>query len=117
MNDKLKIYLENRAAECKEKSRLLAADLRRDEANMEKIRANVYEVFRTVINAAEKTQSSDAAAKGFFISRLDSIPASWQAALDKAREHDDDERAAIEMIKLEAAADIKAALVLWEAEA
>jgi len=117
MNDKLKIYLENRASQCKEKSGVLAGDLRRDEANMEKIRANVYELFRTVIDAAEKTQSTEAAAKGFFVSRLESIPASWQAALDKAREHGDDTKAAIENIKLEAAADIKAALVLWEVEA
>ena len=116
MNDKLKIYLENRAARCKEKSAALQADLRRDEANMEKIRGNVYEVFRTVIDAAEKTQSSEDTARGFFISRLDSIPAAWQSALDKAREHGDDARAAIEMIKLEAVADIRAALVLWEVE-
>ena len=117
MNDKLKIYLENRASQCKEKSALLASDMRRDEANMEKVRGNVYELFRTVIDAAEKTQNSNAEARGFFLSRLESIPASWQSALDKARLHGDDARAAIEIIKLEAAADIKAALVMWEVEA
>lgn len=117
MNEKLKLYLEKHAAECKEKSLALAADCRADEANMEKVRGNIYEVFRTVIDAAERTQPAPAQAKGFFLSRLDQIPAAWHTALEKAREHGDDARVALELIKLEAAADIKAAASLWEVEA
>ncbi len=116
MNDKLKIYLEDHIALCMERSRALAGDSRGDEANLEKIRANVYEIFRTVLSAGEKAQADPERAMAFFLDRLETIPAAWQTALYKAREHGDDARAAIELIKLEVAADIKAA-ALGEVEA
>lgn len=110
MNDKLKIFLDKRIAQCRERGCALAADGRGDEANHEKIRANVYDIFRAVLSAGEKTRSDPEQVLAFFRERLESIPAAWQTALEKAREHNDDIRAAVELIKLEAAADIGAAL-------
>lgn len=118
MNEKLKIFFDERIAKCEEKRAALLGDGRQDEADMEKVRGNVYDIYRTVMNAGLNTQADSAAARGFFFARLAQIPAAWQAALEKAREHSDDVQAAIELVKLEAAADIRAhAEKLWEVEA
>ena len=82
-----------------------------DEAVFEKVRENVYDVFRTVLSVAQKQHGGDAAAvRQFFESRLQQIPSAWEASLEKARQHGDEKKALIEEIKLAAVSDIKAAL-------
>lgn len=76
----------------------LTADHRGDEAVFEKIRRNVLDIFRTIL----RTPGAD------FAGQLDRIPRSWEAALGKAREYGETEKAHIESIKLEAAEWIRA---------
>lgn len=99
-------FLTTQAAACKANATALAADDRCDEAVFEKIRANVFEIFLSVGNAAQKTSDPMA----FFRARLEDIPASWEAALEKARSHGDEKRAHTETVKLEAIAAIRARL-------
>lgn len=63
---KFALYLEEQIAACKERGRLLAADARMDEGNFEKIRANVYEIFKTILSAAERVCGKDDLARGVF---------------------------------------------------
>ena len=69
----------HQADACKAQAAALTADERCDEAVFEKIRANVYEIFLSVAEAAGKTDAPMA----FFRARLADIPANWEAALEK----------------------------------
>ena len=55
----MKPYLEERIAACRQKEAALVADSRADEAVFEKIRANVHDIFRTVLSVAEKPLARD----------------------------------------------------------
>ena len=49
-------WFEERIALCAQRRQALLADDRGDEATFEKVRANVYDIFRTVLSAAGKAR-------------------------------------------------------------
>lgn len=104
--ESLNQYLTSQVSACQRRCAELQADQREDEAVFEKIRCNVFDIFRTVLTAAEKQPDPPA----FFRSRLDQIPASWEKALEQAEKHGDAEKAHIESVKLEAVRQIRARL-------
>ena len=104
--ESLKQYLIQQADACKSRADALTADDRRDDAIFEKIRGNVYDIFLSVANAAEKTADPMA----FFRARLADIPANWEVAREKATLHGDENRAHTESVKLEAVRAIRARL-------
>ena len=106
--EKMNAFFAERIAVCEEREQALSVDGRRDEANFEKVRANIYDVFRTVLAVAVKTQADEAGARAFFAQKLEQIPKGWQAAYEAARQHGDAARMPIEEIKLSAAAEIQA---------
>ena len=78
---------------------------RRDEADFAKVRTNIYEVCRTVTNAlAERPGAGPRAVK----TRFESFRASWSAALEKARTHEDARNIVVEETKLQALEDVLA---------
>ena len=77
----------------------------RDDADFAKVRTNIYEVCRTVTGALVKRPGAGPAAVK---KQFESFQASWGAALDKARKHDDARSIVIEEAKLEALADVTA---------
>ena len=118
MNEKMKEFFESRVAECAVRRDALISEQRFDEADMEKIKGNVYDIFRTVLSAAERACKDEASTRDFFRLRAEQIPAAWHESLTKARAHGDDVKAAIECAKIEAIEDIKAAAAkLWEVQA
>ena len=44
---------------CEQRGQALLADDRADEASFERVRANVYDIFRTVLSVAEKLLARD----------------------------------------------------------
>ena len=92
-------WCDNRTAACHQRRQALAADQRIDEARFEQIRANVYGIFRAVYAAL---QNNPAALE----KKLREIPAAWEDSLRQAREHNDEETAYIEQLKLDTAAEI-----------
>jgi len=108
MEDMLR-FLEVRIAACRERAEELEKDLRKDEAVFEKVRENVYDIFRTVLNVAEKQHGDDEEAiRSFVASRLRQIPSSWRQSLEAARQHGDTQKALMEEIKLSVIDDITA---------
>ena len=101
---------------CEQRGQALRADDRADEASFEKVRANVYDIFRTVLSAAAKTCGNDEeAVQCFFLRRLAAIPSGWSDACEKARQHGDPVRVQIETIKLGAVGEIKNRFAaVWE---
>ena len=75
---------------------------RAGEAVFEKIRANIFGIFLTVWNTGR--------GETFFREKLEQIPLAWQASLEKARAHHDEETVCLETVKLEAVREISAQL-------
>ena len=104
----MKTWLAAQMRDCETKRDTLARDGRMDEANFEKIRANVFGIFDTVLDVAEKNMKGNGeAAERFFASRLAQIPQSWYDALETAQKHGDETRAHVERIKIRAAEEIR----------
>lgn len=107
MND----YFVRQIAVCKDRQAALVSDDRTDEANFEKIRANVYDIFRTILSVAQKMADP----KAFFLKKLEEIPANWVSAKKAALSHGDEAAAHIETIKLETKDAIRAEFLrIWE---
>lgn len=113
---KIELYLDEQAAACKHRSKQLTADGRMDEGNFEKVRANVYEIFKTILSVAERTcGEDDSAKKRFFLQKAKQIPTSWTASYEKAKQHGDVEKMHIERIKLDTIQEIKdISIQIWE---
>ena len=75
----------------------LTADHRLDEANMAKIRANVFGIFATV---------SQKVGVSLIQEQIETIPEAWRESLSAAERYGDHTKAMIERIKLEAIAEI-----------
>ena len=69
-----------------------------------RIRANVYDIFRTVLKVAEGSPDGET----LFAAKLTEIPSVWQKAHDQAERHGDAATLCIERIKLDAAAEVRA---------
>ena len=94
----------------------LINDDRGDEAVFEKVRMNICDIFKTVMNAGLKAVGEDEKALGaFFRGRIEQIPGSWRTSLQNALRSGDTEKAHLEQIKLETAGEIEKVFVqIWE---
>ena len=101
-------FFEQKISACNQERNRLQTEGYTDEANFEKIKANVYDIFKTVLSAARK-QYGDEQTKiqDFFEQKLEQIPSNWRASYEKAKEFDDIETMHIESIKLDVVRDIK----------
>ena len=106
---KLMACLTEAEAACRARAAEKAADSRGDEANFEKIRANVFGIFSAVLNAAVKAVG-EAKAEEFFRKKLREIPSGWRSALAAARERGDSAAALVEKLKLDSVAEIEGRL-------
>ena len=105
---KFAAYLEEQAGACQQRGKLLTEDGRVDEGNFEKIRANAYEIFKTILSVGERLYGADEEAqRDFFLQKIEEIPVSWADSYEKARENGDAEKMHIESVKLDAIREIK----------
>ena len=109
-------YLDDAIARCAEQEKALIADERKDEAIFEKIRANVYNIYRTILGVAMQNCDEDAdKIRERFMKQIEHIPASWNASYEAARQHNDTAKAQIEEIKLAVVREIKTEFTkIWE---
>lgn len=113
---RLNAYFDECVSLCGQRGRMLRADDRTDEAVFENVRANVYEIFRTVLSVAVKRGGGDPeAVRRFFIQKTEQIPADWTAAYEQAERHNNVEKMQIERIKLDTAGEIRETFAkIWE---
>ena len=109
-------YFDDSIACCDKQEKALIADERKDEAVFEKIRANVYNIFRTILGVAVDTCGEDTEKiRDFFLYRIDQIPASWKSSYETAKQHGDTTKVQIEEIKLAVVQEIRAEFTkIWE---
>lgn len=112
----LHTYFEAQLAQCRQREQALLSDGRQDEATFEKIRANIFDIFRTILSVGEKScKDRPEAMQDFFVKRLQQIPSSWRTAYEKASAHGDTVQMHIEEIKLQAVKEIEEAFKgIWE---
>lgn len=109
-------YFDEQIALCDRRGKELLADGRTDEATFEKVKANIFDIFRTVFSVAVKTCEEDPnEVQPFFTKRIEQIPLSWAASYEKAKEHNDGAKMCLEQIKLDTARQIKETFAkIWE---
>ena len=96
-------YLSCKIEEGKAKTASLLADGRTDDANFTKVRTNIYDVCRTV---SQVLINRPGAGTDAIRAQLERFRTEWTAALEKAKQHDNINRIAVEETKLTALDDI-----------
>lgn len=116
MEKKINDFFEQRITGCNEKQRELQQENRNDEADFEKIKANVYDIFKTVLSAGKKQYGDDSLkVRKFLLGKLEQISSDWAASYEKAEQNDDTRKMCIEKIKMNAAQDIRENIMqIWE---
>lgn len=67
MENKGFVFFDERMEGCRERQRRLQGEDRGDEANFERIRENVYDIFKTVVSVAVKNVAAIAVRHGNFL--------------------------------------------------
>ena len=114
LEEKYLNYIAGRIAEHESISEQYKTDDRKDEADLEKIKVNIYEIFRTLfqndikqLEGKKLNSMEDINIYGGFLLRFDTIPANWKISLDKAINHGDTTKQIIEENKLKVAMELK----------
>ncbi len=109
-------YLELSLKSSEEEIKELSGEDRNDEANHAKVKANIFQIFKTVfLGVANQKTLAKEEVKNLFQAKMESIPANWKKSLEKARTFEDTEKAMIEEIKLQTLEEIRNTfLKIWE---
>ncbi|ABX42990.1 hypothetical protein [Lachnoclostridium phytofermentans] len=107
--------IENKKKQCTSEYENLKKDDRKDEADLVKIKENIYEIFevlfKTHVNQLEKLSIPDEEKlhrlKEEYTKRFETIPKSWIARLELAQKHNDVANIVIEELKLQVVKDLK----------
>ncbi len=100
-------YLQQRAAAIQADTVRLMDDHRADEANFEKIRANIFQIIKTILTTTVVRREPEKRQEELLVSRLNLFHDTWNAALEKAQAHGDQLRVRQEQVKLEALEEIR----------
>lgn len=101
------MYLNNAIENTEKKEQELIATERKDEANLQKIRANIYGICRTVFEVMAKVKSGEELTEEY-AKKLDNLPKNWVESYEKAKVYNDVEKILIEETKLEVLREVKA---------
>lgn len=108
--------LNDKKEKCKLKCNELTNDNRKDEADLEKIKLNIYDVFTTLIGATQKQiltkKDIEEALKydafcNTYLQTFDKIPQNWRDKLEIAKDNNAVIEIVIEETKLSVASELK----------
>lgn len=105
--------LEQVAIDLRQQAGQFAAQQRQDDADLTKIRANIYEICATIGKVMCKTQP-EGAQEAAFLKKLEDLPQNWRVAMETAEAHGNTQRAAVEELKLETLEDVLARFRTWK---
>ena len=100
------MYLNNAIETANRKEQELIATERKDEANLQKIRANIYGICLTVIQVVAKEKCGKELWEDY-VGRLDNIAKNWVASYEKAKLHQDVEKVLVEETKFQVLNEVK----------
>lgn len=104
MEQEFLTFLQKEQADCQQREKQLIADERKDEANLCKVEANIYDIFAVLYQSSRKQAvakgAGDEEAGKLFLEKAEKIPENWHASLEKAKEHHDTAKILTEEVKL-----------------
>ena len=100
------MYLNNAIETANKKEQELIATERKDEANLQKIRANIYGICLTVVQVVAKEKSGEELWTDYR-NRLDNISKSWVESYEKAKAHQNVEKILFEETKFQVLNEVK----------
>lgn len=89
----------------KKEQELITTD-RKDEANLQKIRANIYGICRTIFEVVSKTKNGEELREEY-ANKLDNLPKNWVESYERAKQHNDVTKILVEETKMEALCEVK----------
>ena len=98
-------YLQAEQRACLDRADELVRDNRQDESVMAKIRANVFGIFATVSQTADKQMPGSQ--NSLIEEQIDKIPGAWRESPVTAELYGDYSKVMIESVKLDAVKEIK----------
>lgn len=111
-----KEYVNKQIGDLEEKQKRLKSEDKKDEADLIKVRINIFNIFLSIVdvayNKAVSSKIKDEKLENTLfckesLEKFDKIPANWMIRLEQAKENKDIEIVVIEEIKLETAAKLK----------
>lgn len=99
-------YLNDSIETAQKKEQELISTERKDEANLQKIRANIYDICLTVFQVVSKTKQGKELWKEYE-SRLDNVSKNWVESYEKAKTYNDVEKILIEETKFQVVNEVK----------
>lgn len=99
-----------------EKQKKLYEEDCKDEADFEKIKVNIYHIFKTILSVAIKQYDDLNQVYNFLLEKSEKFISDWNLAYMKAQEHNHIERLYIEKIKLDIVYGIKEYIIKIQRE-
>ncbi len=100
-------YIEKQVADCAKEESALIAENRKDEANMERIKSNVYGIAKSLYQVTEELAGKHGEDHAtMFVDKLEAVMTPWKKSLEAAKKHADSEKECVELIKLSVAEEI-----------
>ena len=105
-------YLEDKVITCEKEEKQLIASERKDEANLVKVKNNIYGVCKTIYEAVGKNTKSEELNEKY-MAKLDHLSRTWNESYEKAKEFHDVEKIVVEETKLQV---LKEVIAYFKAE-
>ncbi len=100
-------YIDQSIAACAKKERALIEENRKDEANMERIKSNVYGIAKSLYQVTEELADKHGEEhRAMFVDKMEAVMVPWKKSLEAAKQHMDSEKECVELIKLSVAEEI-----------
>ena len=104
--EQLNEYIDNMVVRLQEEEKALIASHRKDEANLIKVKINVYGIAKTLMDVAKKL-AKDGEERVIFKEKVESLSETWQKIFEEAIAHNDVEKIVVEEAKREALDDVR----------
>lgn len=111
-------FIDERIAEYKCISERLLAEDRKEEADLELVKANIFELFRTIfivdtrqLEGKDLSGLNDIDLYADYLLRFKNIPANWKIFMERAKEQNDATRLVVEETKIKVAQELKDQLI------
>lgn len=92
-------YLDSKILDVKEEEKALIASDRKDEANFCKIKANVYDICKTLYNVSVKQCDAEHVNEDY-LKRVNHLLDVWKEAYEKVKAHNVAEKIVVEEVKI-----------------
>jgi len=119
IKEKYLSYIDEKIAEYKRSSKVYKSEGRSDEANLEMVKAKIFELFKTLfivdtiqLDGKDLSRYNDINLFADYLSRFETIPANWMLFMNSAKDSGDSVRQIIEKTKLAAAQELKEKFIL-----